>query len=285
MKKTVKKLFSIITITALALLLTACRNEQKQKQDSLPKGDDLLPVDVETLEELREQFPDEFPLPDGTTAAKSEITALSEGGSAILDYAFIRYAEPIFITTMDEPDVYNTNTQEIRSDIPQKVESPQWIKIKAGDVLENGLRVVSAQTYVSCFINSSGGGKVVRLYTSDILTEGEITLEGIFNYSNGSEAYGYGDYYYSFYPDSTKYRVPIPYEDNNDCVSIRSYWLSNNEQLVFDGSNFYSFRFGDEILLNRNFSENAVCKAKMTFKNVVISREMSGEIIDAELEL
>lgn len=279
-----KKLLSIITIAALALSLTACRNEQKQKQNSLPKGDDLLPVDVETLEELREQFPDEFLLPDGTTAAKSEITALSEGGYAILDYAFISYAEPIFITTMDEPDVYNTDTQEIRSDIPQKVESPQWIKIKAGDVLENGLRVVSAQTYISCFINSSGG-KVVRLYTPEIQTEGEITLEGIFNYSNGSEAYGYGDYYYSFYPDSTKYRVPIPYEDNNDCVSIHSYWLSNNERLVLDGSDFYRFRFEDEILLNQNFSENTVCKAKMTFKNVVISRGMSGEIIDTELEL
>lgn len=279
-----KKLLSIITLAALALSLTACRNEQKQKQDSLPKGDDLLPVDIETLEELREQFPDEFSLPDGTTAAKSEITALSNDGSAILDYAFIRYAEPIFITTMDEPDIYNTDTREIRSDIPQNVESPQWIKIKAGDVLENGLKVVSAQTYVSCFINSSGG-KVIRLYTSDILTEGEITLEGIFNYSNGSEAYGYGDYYYSFYPDSTKYKVPIPYEDNNDCVSIHSYWLSNNEQLVLDGSDFYSFRFEDEILLNRNFSENAVCKAKMTFKNVVISRGMSGEITDAEFDL
>ncbi len=279
-----KKLLSIITIAALALSLTACRDEPKQKQDSLPKGDDLLPVDVETLEELREQFPDEFPLPDGTTASKSEITALTNDGSAILDYAFIRYAEPIFITTMDEPDVYNTDTREIRSDIPQKVESPQWIKIKAGDVLENGLTVVSAQTYVSCFINSSGG-KVVRLYTPDILTEGEITLEGIFNYSNGSEGYGYYDYYYSFFPDSTKYRIPIPYEDNNDCVSIHSYWLSNNEQLVFDGSDFYSFRFEDEILLDQGFSENTVCKAKMTFKNIVISRGMSGEIVDAELEL
>lgn len=279
-----KKLLFIITIAALVLSLTACRNKTTQKNDSLPTGDDLLPVDVKTLEELREQFPDEFPLPDGTNASKNEITALSEDGSAILDYAFIRYAEPIFITTMDEPDVYDSKTNEIRSDIPQKVESPQWIKIKASDVLENGLKVVSAQTFVSCFINSSGD-KVVRLSTYDIQTEGEITLEGIFNYSNGSSAYGYGDYYYSFFPDSTKYKVPIPYEDYNDCASISSRWLANNNQLVYDGNNFYSFRFEDDILLSQGFSENIVCKAKMTFKNVVITRGLSGEIVDAELEL
>ena len=276
-----KKLLSIITIAALALSLTACRNEPKQKENSLPKDDDLLPIDVNTLEEVRAEFPEEFPLPDGTTASNSEIAALSEDGSAILDYAFIRYAEPIFISTKDEPDVYNTETNTVRSDIPERVESPQWIKVKAGDVLENGLTVTSAQTYVSCHINSSGE-KVVQLYTPEIQTEGEITLEGIFVYSKGSEVYGYGDYYYSFYPDSTKYKVPIKYDEFRD-NEIQTRWLPDSSQLVYDGIDFYSFRFEDEILLKRNFRDDVVCKARMTFKNVVLAGDVSGEILQAEL--
>ncbi|MDE7230916.1 MAG: hypothetical protein K2N56_10590, partial [Oscillospiraceae bacterium] len=125
-----KKLLSIITLAALALSLTACGAPQKYSEPSEP-SEPTKPSELysggtgfyfdgtsEGLQSLYEQalaeLPDKIPLPDGTSASKTETAGFSLNfGSAYFDFAYIRYAEPIFEVTSGEPEL-------------AKIESPKW---------------------------------------------------------------------------------------------------------------------------------------------------------------
>lgn len=280
-----KKIILLALIAAAMLSLTACRHEKTHEEW-------ISEQEEEYAEELA-ALPDEIPLPDGSTIPKSELFAPEwrNGTSPRLDFAFIRYAEPIFVSTFDDPDIVDPETFEIKGDIQQSIE-PQWIRVQAGDVLENGLRVVSAETPCRSSTNEDGS-TFVQLGSGEIRTEGEMTFEGILQYYNGSEYYGYGDYYLNFYPDSTKYRIPIIYNDiPSECAEIQTCSLgADRGTLVYDGGNFYYFRFEsrcyqDEDNFKDMFTEDTACKAKMSFKDIVICGRYSldGDITAIELE-
>lgn len=295
-----KKLFSIITVIALALSLTACRDPKKSSEPSDPSKPSELysggrgfyyDGTSEGLQSLYEQalaeLPDEIPLPDGTFANKTEAAGFSlEMNAAYFDFAFIRYAEPIYECTLDDPGIIDLNTFEPRSDIPRELKSPEWIKVQAGDVLENGLKVVSAQTPCTCQKYNDGSAAVI-LYAGRLRLEGEITYEGVFKYFNGSKAYGSGDYYLEFYPDSTKYRIPVTYEGDPTeprSINTETVNLGSNQALVYDGANFRYFRFENDF--KDLLKEDTVGKAKMTFNDIVVfgAGFLDGEITDAELD-
>lgn len=271
-----KKILSFATVAAVLLSLTACR-KSTESDYSTPRNQDLV------LVEQFEDYPEEIPLPDGTTALKSELTQ-SSGSLLEFDFAFIRYAEPIFESTLDDPGIVDLDTFEIKGDIQREIE-PQWIKVKAGDTLENGLKVVSAQTPCGCFKDENGNA-IAELWSGEIKLEGEITFEGIFEYFNGSEYYGYGDYFLCFYPDSTKYKIPVMYSDNPwECSEIQVSALGSDHALVYDGGYFYYFRFENDF--RDMLTEDTVCKATMSFKDIVVSGRyiLDGEITDANLEM
>lgn len=285
-----KKIISLAIITAAILSLTACQREPSFSE----RYDEWKSEREEQYAEELAAIPDEIPLPDGSTALKSELSVpgSDEGSSPKFDFAFIRYAEPIFISTFDKPDIVDFDTFEINGDISQEIK-PQWIKVKAGDVLENGLKVVSAQTPCRGY-KDDDGNTVIQLSFGKVMLEGEMTFEGILQYFNGSEYYGYGDYYINFYPDSTKYKIPVIYNDNPaECaeIQVRSLDTARNRALVYDGGNFYYFRFESQYYQAENdfkdmFTEDTVCKATMSFKNIVIfgRGDLNGEITDIELE-
>lgn len=281
-----KKIISFALIAAALLSLTACRRE-KTREEWISEQEEEYAKELAAL-------PDEIPLPDGSTIPKSELFApeWENGTSPRLDFAFIRYAEPIFVSTLDDPDIVDFETFDIKGDIQQNIE-PQWIKVQAGDILENGLKVVSAET--RCWAGTDeDGNTTVQLSYGKIMTEGEMTFEGVLQYYNGSEYYGYGDYYISFFPDSTKYRIPIIYNDSPlECseLQIRSLDISRNLALVYDGGYFYYFRFESQCYRDENnfkdmFMEDTVRKAKMSFKDIVIGNRygLDGEITAIELE-
>lgn len=276
-----KKIISFALIAAALLSLTACR---KENEPSAPtNGGNVFYYDPELMQRQLEQFtadfPEEFPLPDGSVGSKSDFNALSMDGIPTLDYAFIRYAEPIFYNTIDEPEAFDPDTSKIKSDPEQTVGEPKWIKVKAGDILENGLAVVSAQTYGEMMTNEDGS-QTLQLHTSAIRTEGEITLEGIFEYYNGSSDYGGNDYFYSFYPDCSKHRIPAAYGGSG-----AEHYLLNDQQIIYsDGGRFYSFQFKDDDIKSK-FNKTTVCKAKVSFKSVdILLFDMDGKITSIELE-
>lgn len=280
-----KKIISFALIAAAMLSLTACRKENEPSTST--NGGNVFYYDPDDPEQMQRQleqftadFPEEFPLPDGSVSTKSDFkVALDMNELPALDYAFIRYAEPIFYNTIDEPEAFDLDTSKIKSDLEQTVGEPQWIKIKAGDVLENGLTVVSAKTLGEMTQNEDGS-QTLRLYTGAIRTEGEITLEGIFEYYNGSLDYGGNDYFYSFYPDCSKHRIPAAYGGSG-----AEHYLLNDQQIVYsDGERFYSFQFKDDDIKSK-FDKTTVCKAKVSFKSVdILLFGMDGKITSIELE-
>lgn len=280
-----KKILSLITVAALALSLTGCRKNEKDPPVSGDQNSDLVysPDDLEFMREQLEQsiadFPDEFPLPDGSVGLKSDFNALSDYGLPALDYAFVRYSEPIFFNTIDDPEVFDPDTFDIAADLRLDTEKAQWIKVKAGDVLENGLKVVSAQTSCEMIIDENGV-QTMELSFDEIRTEGELTLDGVFEYYNGSSAYGAKDYYYSFYPDCTKHKIPVTYGEFSTAQNL----LQNRQSVYSDGGKFFSFQFKNDAVKSQ-FSETTVCKAKLTYKDIVFCRERRGEIVNFEFDL
>lgn len=277
-----KRTLPIIIIAAQILLISGCK-----KDDKATSNQGIYQEMSQKVNEL----PEEFAFPDGTVVPKDDIDIkFSTPGSPYLDFAFIRYAEPIFVSTFGDPDIVAPETFEIKGDIQRSIE-PQWIRVRAGDVLENGLRVVSAKTPCRSSTNEDGS-TVVQLGSGEIKTEGEMTFEGILQYYNGSEYYGYGDYYLNFYPDSTKYRIPIIYNDSpSECaeLQVRSLNISRNMALAYDGGYFYYFRFESEYYHDENnfkdmFNEDAVCKAKMSFKDIVICGRYSLDGVITAIE-
>lgn len=282
-----KKLLLFTLAAAFALSLTGCKKDT-ENEPSAPINHDR---DFSLVSRI-EDFPNEIPLPDGTTVPKSALVTYKDEngypmeGELALEFAFIRYAEPIFECTLDDPGIIDLNTFEPRGDIPRELKSPEWIKVQAGDVLENGLKVVSAQTPCG-YRKYQDGSAAVILDAGKLKLEGEITYEGIFKYFNGSKAYGSGDYYLEFYPDSTKYMIPVTYEGDPTeprSINTKTANLGCNQALVYDGANFQYFRFENDF--KDLLKEDTVGKAKMTFKDIVVfgSGFLDGKIIDAELE-
>ncbi len=270
-----KKLFSILSAITLVLSLSGCKKTNVNETSSEP----TVSYDLEAeLQKALKKLPDELPtLPDGSVVNQSELTTFStEWWSPALDYVFIRYAEPIFKDTIDEPDLVDPETDKIRGDLPQKTKDPVWIKVKAGDVLENGWKVTSALTPIM------SNGETAELGEALIDIEGEITLEGIFNYYNGGTAYGNKDYTYNFFPDSTKTVIPVVYYPA-DRDGLKIGMLVGGGRVVYDGEQFYAFQFKDDIKSELN--EDMVCKATITFKNVVLGNQMSGEIVNADFDI
>lgn len=268
-----KKIFSILFAAALVLSLSGCKKPNNHETLSEP----TVSYDLEAeLEKALENLPDELPpLPDGSVAKKSELTTFSTTWwSPALDYVFIRYAEPIFRNTIDEPDIVDPETGKIRGDIPEVTKDPVWIKVKAGDVLENGWKVTSALTPIRQNGEEWGQGYIE--------IKGEITLEGVFNYYNGGTAYGNKDYLYNFYPDSTKTMIPVVY-DPADRNGHKVAALTGGGKVIYDGEEFSAFQFKDDIKSELN--EDMACKATITFRNVILEQRMSGEIVNADFDI
>ena len=306
-----KFIFSAI-IAAVVLSLTACQKTIESDPGHTEGGGDELGITESdsgsaeseanewSLSEnefraMLEEYPDEISLPDGTTVSKNELTPpiefeYGEAPEPRLDFAFIRYAEPIFMNTLDDPDLVDLNTFEINGYTRREIE-PKWIKVKAGDILENGMKIASARSICRVDTDESGN-TTAELGYSKIITEGDITYDGILEYYNGSEAYGYGDYSLRFFPDSSKYKLPVAYRNApSSPPEIKVSALGIGNAIVYDGGEFCYFRFESRYSENTGkfkdmFTQDMVCKATVSFKYIVAENEgiMDGEITGIELE-
>lgn len=170
-----KRTFTLIIIAAQILLMSGCKKDEKatSNQDT-----------GQLMSQLVNELPEEFAFPDGTVVPKEDIDIkFPNPGDPCLDFAFIRYAEPIFISTLDDPDIVDFEKFEIREESRYEFE-PKWIKVQKGDILENGLKVVSAQTH--CRSVKDDGNTVLQLF-GEVKTEGGTTFGGILRYFNNDD--------------------------------------------------------------------------------------------------
>lgn len=281
-----KNILSFITALTLALSLTACR--ARVTNDPEEERSKAMERYSSELAESMTAFPENIALPDGGTVSKSELTFPGyeeriESGSGYpwLEYAYIRYAEPVFITSLDAPEKFDAENYALKE--PIKLKPFEWIKVKAGDVLENGWKITSARSY--CTDNEFDDDPNALVFDCEIRLEGEITLDGILNYSNGSEAYGKWDYFLKFYPDSTNCKLPVAFNRqflNEGCSDEpQTSRLGNDGLIAYDGARFYYFRF--EADFRDRLTEDAAYKAKFTVKDMILKwGDYNGEIVSAE---
>ncbi|MCH5321618.1 MAG: hypothetical protein J1E36_07620, partial [Eubacterium sp.] len=222
---------------------------------------------------------DSFTAPDGSTFNKSEAVyaAASEDGSTYaigFDFSYMRYAEPLFDSTFDNPNLIDWDTLEFNTDIGFLVENTNYFKVKAGDTLENGLTVESAQYW----INSAG-----EMFSSEIVLSGELALEGILYCVAENPEYVDEQGDLMFFADSTKSSfVPMP----NSSVDFTEKWTdtSDNFAAVFDGKRIHFGNINDvSVDLSDTFRNSSYVEAKITMKGVrVMYTENGGGFVYAE---
>lgn len=119
---------------------------------------------------------EEVELPDGSSVSKTE-AARSYGDEEQpyleFNFGFLRYAKPIFQSTLDDPDCFDYDSHEFTEPIDEIISEPDYFKVKDGDVLENGMTVESANYKVTW---KDGKQSFVE---SKVVLNGKMTCEGI----------------------------------------------------------------------------------------------------------
>lgn len=139
---------------------------------------------------------EEVIFPDGSSAAKTEAARIygnDENPFLEYNFGFLRYSKPIFQSTLDDPDCYSYDTNSFTDPVDENITDPDYFRVQAGDVLENGMRVESATYKVTW---KDGKQSFVE---SNITLSGDILFEGILLCRQP----GYGNYEVVFYPDPT----------------------------------------------------------------------------------
>ena len=225
---------------------------------------------------------DSFTAPDSSTVNKSEAVyaAGSEESGVVFtvgfDFSYMRYAEPLFDNTFDNPDLFDwEDTLAFNTDVNYMLENPNYFKVKSGDTLENGLTVESAQYW----INTDGS-----VFSSEIILNGELTLEGIFRCIKGNAEYIEKDGDLLFYADSNKnHFVPVAVTP----VDWVWGWIDTNDSLavVYDGTTIKFGNINDASTDIVNvFKDVNYVKAAVTMNNIrLIYQENGGAFFIAEL--
>lgn len=130
-------------------------------------------------------FASEISFPDGSVLRKSQAASTPPNDKFPVleyDFGFLRYAD----SYSDWADYDNT-----------------WFKVKAGDILDNGMTVKSANYLVAWYDGET------RFYSSEIELTGEVEAEGVlFCYEEDHGDYKAGDLY--FYPGTSVNNASVP---------------------------------------------------------------------------
>lgn len=177
-------------------------NSGSENSEPEPEQPAYYRSDEEGFKELLDSFNlDDFKIMDGEVLKKAGADYLFGNGEGVYfvgyDHSYMRRVDPYFRTTFDESGMINWDTLET-SGVPETEYHTdyKYFKVKAGDVLENGLTVKSAKT-------GFGNGPAGYLCEMDIELDGEITLEGILKCSP-EDQYIIVKGELLFYPDCAK---------------------------------------------------------------------------------
>ena len=238
---------------------------------------------------------DSFPAPDGSTVRKEEAiegTVISKSAALLVyDGAYIRYAPPIYIDTDSDPSLYDFSSDKWNGDIldePREI-TGECFKVKKGDVLENGLKVIEARSIKEADLYFPQY-KFNEFYASEIVFEGSLTLEGVL-YCMPETEYGVSnENEVLFFPDPTKNgfipcMVTNAAEDKINKTLIdgsKRFADKNNEFAFISGINPRSaFSLGDLskiAFLSGKLSKGECLKATVTITDISIrlSNQYSG---------
>lgn len=290
------KFSAIAALLFTILLLTACSNEGITVEITAKAAVETTAAKTDTpqssqfsqsSESAVTEEPDDFtheivPTPDGSTADKTEAAQAYRNNfdrpALKFDFGFLRYASPVFQSSLDTPKSFNFNTMRFEAPYPREITDPEFFRVKAGDRLKCGITVTKADWYVDY---QSGCG--IQVQSSLVKCEGEVTWEGIlYRFSEDDYQIEKGDL--AFYPDPLKNDGLLVICGKNwksektgkpKADLIAPVWsdgaLESGGGIINVGNYFDSEEMYDGI-----FGEANLARVKMTLKDLVFESDESG---------
>ncbi len=212
-----RKIISTAIILSALLSLTACSESAPADNGfvnaaapSTPSAPVSIVSTASTTSEQTSTTPQADNWEDFIGADGQPVTlegaVIDEDGRVTLDYCFIKYAPQVYDDTFKNPDLINWETFDFATFDGDY--TPEVKRVRAGDVLENGLevkeayRILEYQTYmdeITCEPRSAWGD-----YFGMITFDGELTLSGAL-YCVPEDDYLVSDGSLYFYPDTSDF--------------------------------------------------------------------------------
>ena len=210
---------------------------------------------------------DHFTAPDGSIVYFSDADEYDGYGFYKYDHSYIRYAKPIFHNTFDEPDLINWDTLEFKTNYVAPIENLDYFKVKAGDKLQNGLTVKSAEIRVH---------EIGMIENTKIELSGELTLDG-YLYRAPEDDYMVTADDLRFFPDPTKYDS-IPKCPSSASESVYEWVYMDAEfAMVGDLTEFCVGNLNDiSVDLSCIIRRGEFVKAKIKIKDVILYYHNAG---------
>lgn len=233
-------------------------------------------LDTET-QKLIDDFPlDSFIGYDGKEVKKTDAVGAMQGDSGQItyltyDFAYLRYAKPIWKNTLLNTDIIDWETYEFNDDTPRRISDPNYFSVKAGDLLDNGLSVKNATTVF--YPQTVESGLEICQSRSTVNLEGQLTLKGILHWVAEDTDYidmG-GDLF--FYADPSDGKLITPSKENLKMERLVSIVDPETKfALLCDGQRFYlgNVNGGDVIDLSGVINSGEYRNATVTLDNVRI---------------
>lgn len=204
------------------------RNPSENSGTSDPQGSggdntssetQTLTVTLDTeIKKLINEFPlDTFIGFDGKEVEKTDAISAMRGEDGQLiyltyDFAYLRYAKPVWKNTLLDDDVIDWETYEFNDNTPRRISEPNYFSVKTGDVLDNGLSVKKALNIF--YPQTTETGLEICQSRSTVNFEGQLTLSGILHCVAGDSDYVDMDGDLFFYADSSNDRLIAPSKEN-----------------------------------------------------------------------
>lgn len=304
-----KLLTTIITIALLASLssLTGCVYTEKtsdsgnsQNSEKSKTGSDNSSQNSETSSENSEpesydfklrstdegfaeklalfNLPD-LELPNGVVIKNSDADFVHgyKNGDMVdyigFDSVYMYKSKPYYRSTIDEPDMINWETLEIKDD-PGEFTDYEYFKVKAGDTLDNGLTVKSAEFWY---------GRIMYDHYVDISFDGELTLEGVI-YRTPEDEYGTNKGDLHFFPDASKTGFYSPFRPYN----VNPILFADNVNKFAVSYSSENIRLGNETEAPLNIAEilgdGVFAKVKVTVTDLRFQSTNFGTIPTAVIK-
>lgn len=238
-------------------------NGGNDPEESSENNDDNPPAENTPSEDvlaLIEQFEvDSFVGPDGEEVKLTEASSQLNDYALHFDFAYMRYAQPVYSDTVTNPDLYDFENFEFTVDEYAEVET-EYFKVVKGQTLDNGLTVKEASYEMSSDSLKYSDG----FTTTYVELEGEITVEGLL-FCFFEEEYGFDQDDVIFYPNPASGTVPLiysPYSNTKNGVDLYSEFA-----FVCD-SDFLRLGSVNEIGSSDWFKDGSYVRVKATLKNL-----------------
>lgn len=244
-----------------------------------------------TLDPEIQKVIDKFPLDtfigfDGKEVKKTDAVGAMQGEDGQItyltyDFAYLRYAKPVWKNTLLNTDVIDWETYEFNDNTEQSISNPNYFSVKKGDVLDNGLSVKKATTVF--YPQNVESGLEIWQSRSTVNFEGQLTLSGIMHCVSGDSDYIDMDGDLFFYADPSDGKLITPSAENPKTASLVSIVDPETKfALLCDGQRFClgNINEGNVIDLSEVIDSGEYRNATVTLENVrVVFTEGAGAYV------